>query len=162
MNRFFASIILVTLVISCRQRVEYVRDPAPSEVSIPDSVIYFMDTAPSTARMDTLEILQLENPLLKTKENLKNGQVLFERYCKHCHGKTGESDAPMIKKEKYPPPPKYRDKVPGLTDGEIFKIIYQGKNLMPPNKHELDKEEIWSLVLFVRELSISDKTNNDR
>jgi mono/diheme cytochrome c family protein len=43
----------------------------------------------------------------------------------------------------------------GVTDGELFYEISQGRKPMPSFKKRLTEEQRWQLVLFVRSLSAS-------
>ena len=95
--------------------------------------------------------------------------VLFHGYnrcnkidfnCKHCHGITGQSDAPMVLKEKYPPPPKFTERLPEISEGQMFHSIYYGKNQMPGNKDDLTEEEIWWLVSYIQTFAKQDEKSN--
>jgi len=91
----------------------------------------------------------LTNPLKNTKENISLGKALYSQYCTHCHGKTGNSEAPMISKNKYPTPPLFKKRLPTITQGQMFHSIYYGKNQMPENKNDLSKRQIWLLITYI-------------
>ena len=136
-------IILMALVVafvafSCRQRLRFNVENPPVEVSVPDSVVYYSRTGQQLITPDSIEMHDAANPLLPTRENLENGRRLFERYCKHCHGVSGNSDAPMVVEEKYPPPPHYAGKVPGMPDGKIFNIIWLDRKSTRLNSSHTD------------------------
>jgi len=92
----------------------------------------------------------LTNPLMPSSYNIRKGKDLYMLYCKHCHGINGNSKAPMIDQRKYPPPPNFRSRLPLLRDGQIFHSLHFGKNLMPGNEKELNDEEKWQLVFFIK------------
>lgn len=110
---------------------------------------------PDTKEGYDLAGLTIINPLPATPENIKKGRELFLAHCSHCHGQSGLSDAVMIEKKKYPPPPKFSKRLPTLKDGHIFHSITYGKNLMPGNLKELNAGQKWLLVLYLRNLGAS-------
>ena len=93
-----------------------------------------------------------KNPLSHTKENITKGKKLFTEYCSHCHGIDGKANAPMIEKEKYPPPPPFEKRLPLISEGQMFHSIYYGKNQMPDNKNDLTISQIWLIVTYVNTL----------
>jgi mono/diheme cytochrome c family protein len=63
----------------------------------------------------------------------------------------------------YRPPPAslavaMRDGTNGMTDGEIFWKITEGRRPMPSFKKELTDEQRWQLVNFLRRLANSSGT----
>lgn len=96
---------------------------------------------------------ELKNPIIKSKENLLRGEKLYLGHCKHCHGVKGNAEAPMIIKEKYPPPPKFKKRLKKINEGKMFHSITYGKNLMPSNLKELNTEEKWLLVNYIQNMA---------
>lgn len=92
----------------------------------------------------------LKNPIANNEANLKEGEVLYGKYCVHCHGASGAGDGKVAAKLPGPPPP-YSDKK-DLPDGKMFHSIYYGKNLMGSHASQLNKEEIWKVILHIRKL----------
>jgi len=99
----------------------------------------------------------LKNPLSLTIENLDKGKEIYMSYCQHCHGKEGKSDAPMILKNKFPPPPNYEIRIKTITEGKMFHSITWGKNLMPSFKNDLTTTQKWQVVLWVKKLAGNEK-----
>ena len=93
----------------------------------------------------------LHNPLAKTAINLTEGEVLYGKYCVHCHGANGDGDGKVADKLPGPPPP-YSGKLKDLPEGKIFHSITYGKGLMGSHSGQLTKEERWKVVLFVQKL----------
>ena len=100
---------------------------------------------------------ELANPLQQSTDNLEKGKVLYSGLCKHCHGEIGDAKAPMIEKEKYPPPPPFSKRLPTISDGKKFHSITYGKNQMPPNKDDLNAEQKWLLVMYIKTLIKQDE-----
>ena len=92
------------------------------------------------------------NPIPYSEEVLKEGKVLFERFCKHCHGEKGEGDGGVPATGKYPPPPAYNGPLKDLPAGQIFYSITYGKNAMGSHASQLNKEERWKVVYYVQKL----------
>jgi hypothetical protein len=93
----------------------------------------------------------LHNPLPRTKAVLLKGQNLFNTYCIVCHGKYGEGDGYV--EPFFPRPPSLQsDKVHNYPDGRIFHIITNGQNLMPTYATQIEPEERWAIIHYVRAL----------
>ncbi len=94
----------------------------------------------------------LKNPLpFNEREQWEaEGEVLFSKFCIHCHGATGAGDGKVGAKLPGPPPPYQGNK--DLTEGRIFHVITYGKGLMGAHQSLLNQEERWKLVYFVQKL----------
>lgn len=93
----------------------------------------------------------LHSKLEKNDINLAEGQVLYGKYCVHCHGATGAGDGKVADKLPGPPPP-YDGKLKDLPEGKIFHSITYGKGLMGSHASQLNQEERWKVVLYVQQL----------
>lgn len=85
---------------------------------------------------------------------VKDGKVLYESYCQHCHGAKGMADG------------KVADKVAGvanlngaayleITEGHIFHVITFGKGLMGAHGSQVSPEDRWRIARYVKELQKS-------
>jgi mono/diheme cytochrome c family protein len=92
---------------------------------------------------------ELKNPLPATKNNLDKGRQIFEGHCAHCHGLTGNADAPMILKGKYPPPPPFYIRLMTINEGKMFHSITLGRNFMPAHADDLNTEERWQVISYI-------------
>ncbi|MDO8494421.1 MAG: cytochrome c [Deltaproteobacteria bacterium] len=93
----------------------------------------------------------LKNPLSKSQETVLTGEKTFKVYCAVCHGETGFGDGPVI--PKFPAPPSlHSDKVRGWSDGRIFHVITEGQGLMPSYASQLDAEQRWAAIHYLRAL----------
>jgi cytochrome c len=104
---------------------------------------------PKTNEGYELAGMELKNPIPATKNNLNRGKQIFEGHCAHCHGLTGNADAPMVLKGKYPPPPPFRIRLLTINEGKMFHSITLGKNFMPAHAEELNVEERWQVITFI-------------
>lgn len=97
--------------------------------------------------------LNLRNPLpAANKENWeKEGEVLYGKFCVHCHGASGGGDGKVG--GKLPgPPPAYNGTLKNLPEGKIFHSITYGKGTMGSHASQLTQEERWKLVYYVQKL----------
>ena len=93
----------------------------------------------------------LVSPVAATEDVLAEGQVLFNRFCAHCHGEGGEGDGPV------------NDKLQGVANlksgtlkavnaGHIFHVITYGKGRMLQHASQLEPLERWKISLYVKEV----------
>ncbi|MFL5752671.1 MAG: c-type cytochrome [Bacteroidia bacterium] len=95
--------------------------------------------------------LYLKNPLTLNAENDQDGDVLYGKFCVHCHGDAGKGDGKVG--QKLPgPPPAYDGPLKNLPEGKIYYSISKGKGTMGPHELLLSAEERWKLVLHVQKL----------
>lgn len=94
---------------------------------------------------------ELKNPFEPTAKNLERGRFVYENFCMACHGPEGEGDGQLV--PRYPNPPGYLDKkLMTMPDGRMFHSITLGRRDMPPHAAQLDPEDRWKVILYVREL----------
>ena len=94
----------------------------------------------------------LHNPFQKNDANLAEGEVLYGKYCIHCHGEGGEADG-LVAAKLAGPPPSYKGPVlMALPEGKMFHSIYYGKGLMGSHASLINKAEIWKVILYIQKL----------
>ncbi len=123
--------------------------PAPGECPQPR----FTGSAPA-------DYLARTNPLTATPQALKAGEQLFlgtadAEFCSICHGRKGDGKGALAK--QYDPPPRNfacAKTVVDVPDGQLFWIIRFGspETAMPPHR-KLSDEQVWQLVLHLRQLA---------
>lgn len=155
-------VIIVLLWLTLGSCIKTDKSDKAISVKIPETAVsrelFTKYTIPDTPEGYLLSSTR-KNPISPTPENIKKGEKLYTQYCTHCHGKNGNSDAPMMIKEKYPPPPPFRKRLPTISEGQMFHSIYYGKNQMPDNKNDLTEEQIWLLVIYIKTF-IEDQKHN--
>lgn len=95
------------------------------------------------------------NPFKATPENIKAGKEAFSHYCVACHGMDGQNTGVPFADRMSPPVPSLKsDTVQGYTDGQLQWVIENGisPSGMPASKGILNDDEIWSIVLYIRNL----------
>jgi outer membrane protein OmpA-like peptidoglycan-associated protein len=82
------------------------------------------------------------------------GKPLYENNCAICHGSKGDGNGNIVKNGKYPaPPPSYFiDRLLELPDGKMFHSVHYGKNMMGSYAAQLNKEERWKVISYIRQL----------
>jgi mono/diheme cytochrome c family protein len=102
---------------------------------------------------------ELTNPLEKSEANMIEGTRLYNIYCGHCHGKTGNAEGSIVEAGKFPPPPSYSEgtssrggAMKDLSEGKIYHTIVHGLNLMGPHASQISHEERWKIVMHVQQL----------
>jgi mono/diheme cytochrome c family protein len=103
----------------------------------------------------------LANPTPATLASLKQGEVLFMRYCQTCHGPQGLGDGPLAG------PPFGKNNGPmgmvlpvggpssmarALSDGHIYTTISLGRGRMP-NYKRITPMQRWDLINYIRDLN---------
>jgi mono/diheme cytochrome c family protein len=95
----------------------------------------------------------MKNPVKPTPDNLAAAHAIWVDKCANCHGEKGAGDGPEA--DMYTPAPAALNDAKmmnGMTDGEIFYKITEGRKPMPSFKKQLTDEERWELVNFTRTL----------
>jgi len=99
------------------------------------------------------------NPVKPSPDSLDHGKKWGNIDCAMCRGKNGNGKGDMaadmkLKIVDFTDPNTLKDR----TDGEIFYIIKNGNQDMPPEGPRLKPEENWDLVNYVRSLSTAKPT----
>jgi len=93
----------------------------------------------------------LSNPSFPTIENLELGKSKFLTYCSPCHGNFGDGDSRL--QGQFPNPPTlHSDRARSFPDGMIYHIITVGQNAMPSYASQVNREERWAIVNYIRAL----------
>lgn len=101
-----------------------------------------------------VEAAKAPNPVKATPESLARAKKWWNLDCAMCHGKDGDGKGETAQDMKltiadFTNPATLKDR----TDGEIFYIIKNGHQDMPPEGPRVKTEECWDLVNWVRFLS---------
>jgi mono/diheme cytochrome c family protein len=95
------------------------------------------------------------NPLNATAQTIFDGRDAFSHYCAACHGLDGQNTGVPFADRMAPPVPSLASKhVQDYTDGQLKWVIDNGvwPSGMPGSKGTLSDEEIWSIVIYIRNL----------
>jgi cytochrome c oxidase cbb3-type subunit II len=111
----------------------------------------------AVAAAQVTEKEHMKNPLAGDPKAVARGEELYRQHCEACHGKDGIGDiGPSLVDNMF-------FSVEGdLPDDDYFEVINNGtspgfveegrtaKGGMPPFKGTLSREEIWSLIAYIR------------
>jgi mono/diheme cytochrome c family protein len=135
------ALVLGVLALSARQQTSA---PAPAPAA---------QNAPSYSAIP-VEAAKAPNPVKPTPESLAKAKKWWTLDCVMCHGKDGDGKGETASDMKltiadFTDPATLKDR----TDGEIFYIIKNGHQDMPPEGPRIKTEEGWDLVNYVRSLA---------
>ncbi|AKU90249.1 c-type cytochrome [Vulgatibacter incomptus] len=95
-------------------------------------------------------------PIPITTELIELGRNRFERTCAACHGILGTSETEVASKMTLRPPPSLQKaSIRGNPVGRIYQVTTFGYGLMPGYAIQLNLEERWAVVAYVRALQLS-------
>lgn len=96
-----------------------------------------------------------------SEETIKLGQEQFGIYCAPCHGLAGEGDGMVHKRAEtlgqgwVPPSNLHQEYLRLQPVGELFNTITNGIRNMPAYGAQIDPDERWAIVMYVRALQRS-------
>ncbi len=99
---------------------------------------------------------ETKNPLSDSDAAVSAGQPLFVTNCSNCHGPEGRGDGLSGMALPKKPRDLTSNEVTGMTDGQIFLILKNGKMsdgmmTMPPIRR-LSNEQMWQIIAYARTL----------
>jgi mono/diheme cytochrome c family protein len=81
---------------------------------------------------------------------LVQGELLYKRYCMHCHGAEGKGDGPVS--EKFLGIANLTGgQIKDVSEGHIFHVISMGKGRMLSHASQVTQEERWEIARYVKE-----------
>ena len=98
------------------------------------------------------EVKAIVNPVKPTADSLAQGKKYYGYDCAMCHGATGNGKGDVETSEKLPDFTN-ADATKGMSDGEMFCSLKNGKGHMPLERVRISENELWNLINYVRSLS---------
>jgi mono/diheme cytochrome c family protein len=92
----------------------------------------------------------LTNPIPLTPGVIEEGKVLYGRYCQACHGEGGLGDGKVA--DQYKGVANLVAKSKTVSEGHIFHVITHGVRRMWPHGSQVNPDERWKIVHFVKSL----------
>ena len=93
-----------------------------------------------------------KSPLTASPALLKKGHAIFMSRCQKCHGPAGKGDGPD-RDPKNPPANLTASSADQNPDGVLFYKVWNGQPpKMPAFKSLISREEIWTVVEYVKTL----------
>jgi len=95
----------------------------------------------------------LINPIPLSPGVVEEGKVLYGRYCQACHGEGGLGDGKVA--DQYKGVANLVAKSKTVTEGHIFHVITYGVRRMWPHGSQVNPDERWKIVHYVKSLGNS-------
>lgn len=92
-----------------------------------------------------------KNPVAYSDSVMAEGEVIYGKFCVHCHGETGEGDGKVALKLPGAPP-SFTGTIKTLSEGKMFFSITNGKGLMGSHASQLSVEERWKVIYYLQKL----------
>jgi cytochrome c553 len=126
-------------------------------LQVGDKAVYPFENSPVlTGRVANGTNYVEVNPMPVTAQLLQRGRERYAIYCTPCHGATGDGNGITKKIGAMPVIANLHDKrIVEMTDGELFHVITDGRNLMGPYGGQVPVEDRWAIIAFVRALQLS-------
>jgi mono/diheme cytochrome c family protein len=104
-------------------------------------------TLPENARAE-------KSPLEPSADVLKKGKALFASKCQKCHGVQAKGDGPDANPDEPPADLTDPGRAAGNPEGIMFYKVWNGRTRpkMPAFKSELSKDEVWTVIEYVKTL----------
>jgi len=99
----------------------------------------------------------MKNPVKPTAESQAKAKALYQIDCAMCHGDNGSGKTDLatsmsLTMDNWTDP----QALAGKQDGDLFNIIRNGKDKMPPEADgRANDTEVWNLVIYIRSFSKS-------
>jgi mono/diheme cytochrome c family protein len=120
-------------------------EPPPGAVAVDEDPYPYAQNEADRASAD------LVNPLQPTPDVVAHGRFVYENVCITCHGPRGAGDGHVT--ALFPKPPSLMtQKVRDWPDGQLFHRPMRGQNSMPSHARQVDAQDIWSVILYIREM----------
>ncbi len=123
-----------------------VETKAPATIPVTTAIEDEKWTAPAEADA-------VKNPTKATEESIADGLLVYKKNCRSCHGKLGNGKGVGAADCTIPPADFTLESFAKQTDGAIFWKINKGKGDMKSYKGELDEEELWNVINYMRTFS---------
>lgn len=119
-------------------------------------VFPYEDAPVNTGRMTGTTNFVVINPMPITAGSLKRGQERFTITCSPCHGQLGDGNGVPKKIGAMAVVANLHERrIVEMTDGELFFVITNGRNLMGGYGANVSVEDRWGIVTYVRALQLS-------
>ncbi len=125
---------------------------------------------PNTPEGYELAGAKVKSPIPYSDAVKEEGKVLYEKFCTPCHGENGDGQGDLVNNGKINGVPAYNTgAIKELPEGKMFHSITYGKGIMGSHAGQLNKEERWKVIQYVRFLQNDKKspvaeteTNNEQ
>ncbi len=97
------------------------------------------------------------NPVKPTAESQAHAKKIWGYDCALCHGEKGDGKGDVAADMKltlkdYTKPDSLKD----MTDAQMYDIILKGKGQMPGEEGRAKPDDVWNLIILIRNMSKGD------
>jgi mono/diheme cytochrome c family protein len=117
-----------------------------------DGYAAFEFAAGDSVKADNPALKALKNPVVLSEKTLKEGEVLYARFCLVCHGKAGAGNGKVAQHDAINPSAFNSAKLAAYTPGQIYHTLMYGQGVMGSYASQLEYEERWKVIHFVNTL----------
>jgi mono/diheme cytochrome c family protein len=103
----------------------------------------------------------LTSPLARSAASLNRGRAVYNDHCAVCHGMTGDGVTMLSAAYGAKPANLSTAAIRAYPDGQIYGVIVLGKNAMPSYAADLDEDDRWAVVGYVRALQRSQNATDE-
>jgi len=119
-------------------------------------VFPFEDSPVNTGRVTGTTNFIETNAFPITSEFMARGQQRFNIHCAACHSQIGDGSGVGKRVNAMPVVANLHEKrIVALPDGELFNTISNGKNLMSGYAANIEVQDRWAIVAYLRALQLS-------
>lgn len=86
---------------------------------------------------------------------MARGQEMFNAHCALCHGRTGAGNGIIVERGFSRPPSLDDERLRSAPVGHFFEIITNGFGAMPDHAAQIEVEDRWAIVAYIRALQLS-------
>jgi cytochrome c5 len=137
----FAAVLLAVVCAPLQGRSPQQAAPAPA-----------LTPAPAAAPAQATD---QKNPVKPTAESQAKAKSLYAMDCALCHGDNGNGQTDLGKSMELTMADWTNPaSLSGKTDGELFRLIRNGKDKMPPEDAARAKDtDVWGVIIYIRTFS---------
>src|SRR5437868_2495158 len=95
------------------------------------------------------------SPVKTTPEIMARGQQRYQINCLPCHGPLADGNGVTRKFGMTVVANLHDPRIVSMTDGELFYVITNGRNLMGPYGPNVPVEDRWAIIAYVRALQLA-------
>lgn len=98
-------------------------------------------------------------PLEVTHDLMRMGGEKYDIFCLVCHGKNGDGNGITKQYGMVATPSYHDDRLRSMPEGQLFDVIQNGKGLMGSYGAQLNAEERWAVIAYVRALQTANNAS---
>lgn len=116
---------------------------------------HFLDIPMNTGMETGTTNYVATSPLPINAQVMARGQQRYLINCQPCHGPVGDGNGITRTFGMAVVANLHDPRIVQMTDGELFYVITHGRNLMGPYASQIEPEDRWAIVAYVRALQLA-------